>query len=178
MNLATACRAHLNKVVMSKYHVSVAAEAFAAAVLARFGFEVSVQYGANQPGYDLVAVKGRRMLKINVKGSENGDWPLLAGYRKDRTWTQAVDAWRSAQASDLVLFFVSFHDADWQDMPAMYLARPREVARHLKEGRRGNVATCLHVERHFKKGVAKGCTDRIPASWAFSKSRLRQITAV
>ena len=39
---------------MNRYHVSVAAEAHAAAAFARCEYEVSVQYGANQAGYDLV----------------------------------------------------------------------------------------------------------------------------
>jgi hypothetical protein len=47
-----------------KYHVSVAAEAHAAAAFAQAGYEVSVQYGANQPGYDLVVVKRERILKV------------------------------------------------------------------------------------------------------------------
>jgi hypothetical protein len=33
----------------SSWHVSVAAEAIAAALFARCGYDVSVQYGANQP---------------------------------------------------------------------------------------------------------------------------------
>jgi len=43
-----------------QYPVGVAAEAFAAGLLApdQAGCDVSVQYGANQPEYDLIAVKG------------------------------------------------------------------------------------------------------------------------
>ena len=41
---------------ISAWHVGVAAEAFAAALFARYGYDVSVQYGANQPEYDLIAV--------------------------------------------------------------------------------------------------------------------------
>jgi hypothetical protein len=54
--------------------VATAAEAFAAAQFARFGYDVSVQYGANQPEYDLIIAEGRRMLKISVKGSADGGW--------------------------------------------------------------------------------------------------------
>ena len=36
------------------FHIGVAAEAFAAAQFARCGLDVSVQYGANQPEYDLM----------------------------------------------------------------------------------------------------------------------------
>jgi hypothetical protein len=58
---------------MSSWHVATAAEAIAAAQFARFGFDVSVQYGANQPEYDLtVSSPNGRMLKISVKGSKDG----------------------------------------------------------------------------------------------------------
>lgn len=42
-------------------HVGVSAEAYAAALFARCGYDVSVQYGANQPEYDLIAVSGDLM---------------------------------------------------------------------------------------------------------------------
>lgn len=38
-------------------HIGVAAEAAAAALFARAGFDVSVQYGANQPEYDLIVAR-------------------------------------------------------------------------------------------------------------------------
>jgi hypothetical protein len=44
-------------VKMEAFHVGVAAEAFAAGLLAQAGCDVLVQYGANQPEYDLVAIK-------------------------------------------------------------------------------------------------------------------------
>jgi Holliday junction resolvase-like predicted endonuclease len=160
---------------MDKYHVAVAAEALAAAAFAREGYEVSVQYGANQPGYDLVAVKGRRLLKVSVKGSQDGGWALLAGYKRGRTWRAAVDAWRSAQPRDVIMCFVQFQGIRRYEMPLIYLARPSQVAAHLKRGRNGHVGTCLHVERYYAKGVAKGHTDRIPTSWTCSRIRMRKI---
>ena len=39
---------------VSSWHVKVAAEAYAAALFAQCGIDVSVQYGADQPGYDLI----------------------------------------------------------------------------------------------------------------------------
>lgn len=53
---------------MTSWQIATAAEAFAAAQFARCGWDVSVQYGANQPEYDLVAVCSDIMLKISVKG--------------------------------------------------------------------------------------------------------------
>ena len=65
------------------YHIGVAAEAYAAAVFARYDYDVSVQYGANQPEYDLIAVSGDKMLKISVKGSQDGIWGLTQSYKKN-----------------------------------------------------------------------------------------------
>jgi hypothetical protein len=64
---------------MLGWHVSTAAEAIAAAQFARFGCDVSVQYGANQPEYDLMIARGELMLKISVKGSSDGGWGLSQG---------------------------------------------------------------------------------------------------
>jgi hypothetical protein len=56
----------------TSWQVAVAAEAIAAAQFARCRFDVSVQYGANQPEYDLIVAKDDRMLKVSVKGSQDG----------------------------------------------------------------------------------------------------------
>jgi hypothetical protein len=50
---------------MNYHQVSVAAESFTAALFAWAGFDISVQYGANQPEYDLVVVKGDKMRKVS-----------------------------------------------------------------------------------------------------------------
>jgi len=54
---------------MSPFYCGVAAEAYAAALLAHCGIDVSVQYGANQPEYDLLACHENHYMKISVKGS-------------------------------------------------------------------------------------------------------------
>ena len=43
---------------MNPYHVKVAAEAFAAGLFAQAGCDVLVQYGADQPKYDLIVSRG------------------------------------------------------------------------------------------------------------------------
>jgi len=73
------------------------------------------------------------------------------------------------------MFFVEFHGAAADEMPPMFIARPREVAAHLKKGRNGHGGTCLHIARHYRKGIAKGATDRIPKSWRCSPSRMRSV---
>lgn len=47
---------------LTSRNVGVATEAIAAAQFARCGFDVSVQYGANQPEYDLI-VAGRQSVE-------------------------------------------------------------------------------------------------------------------
>jgi hypothetical protein len=55
-------------------------EAIAAAQFARCGFDVSVEYGADQPKYDLIVAKGHRLLKVSVKGSQDWGWGLRQSY--------------------------------------------------------------------------------------------------
>jgi hypothetical protein len=61
----------------TNWHVATAAEAIAAAQFARLGFDVAIQYGANQPQYDLMVASDTQMLKMSVKGSSDGAWGLL-----------------------------------------------------------------------------------------------------
>ena len=63
--------------------VATAAEAFAAAQFARFGYDVSIQWGATQPECDLIISERRRMLKISVKGSADGGWNVTQSAQSD-----------------------------------------------------------------------------------------------
>jgi hypothetical protein len=72
---------------ISSFQIAVAAEAFAAGLFARCGLDVSVQYGANQPEYDLIVAKAERMLKVSVKGSQDGSWGLTMSHLKEAAIT-------------------------------------------------------------------------------------------
>ena len=69
---------------MTARQCEIAAEAYTACLLAQCGYDVLVQYGANQPYYDLVADKNdeplKRHLYISVKGSQDGGWMLAVRY--------------------------------------------------------------------------------------------------
>lgn len=160
---------------MNRYHVSIAAEAYAAATLARCQYEVSVQYGANQPGYDLIAIQGPRTLKVSVKGSQDGGWALLAKYKRGKTWHQAIDAWLAAQPANVVMYFVQFRGVPVDSLPRMYVARAQEVAQHLTAGRAGHGSTCLGEFHRPKRGVAKGTTHDIPSVWAATPDRIATV---
>lgn len=161
---------------MERYHVSVAAEAYAAASFARAGYEVSVQYGANQPGYDLVAVKRERMLKVSVKGSTDGGWVVHARYKeKGVSYRDALDRWHRSQPEDVVMFYVQFSEVQFGAMPRCYVARANEVYRHMLTTRGGHISGCLLESYTYRRGLGKGSSEQIPASWSLSEARLEAV---
>lgn len=160
---------------MSQYQVGVAAEAFAAALFARVGFHVSVQYGANQPGYDLIVEREGKTLLVSVKGSQDGGWGLTQSYLKDADYHAAVDMWQARHGPGLILCFVQFQNKKVEELPDIFVASCLEVAAHLKSSGGGLCDTVLHVEKRWKTGKRAGYTDRIPSEWQFSKTRVEQL---
>ncbi len=160
---------------MTTYQVSVAAESFAAALFARAGFHVSVQYGANQPGYDLIVEREKAPHLVSVKGSQNGKWGLTQSYLQNANYLGAIDEWRRRHGDNIILCFVQFEDKNVEDMPDVYLATSREVASHLKESAGGCGGTILHVNKIWKTGKHAGCTTKIPPTWRFSRQRVDEL---
>lgn len=163
------------KKVASSYHIGVSAEAFVAAQFARYGYDVSVQYGANQPEYDLIAHKDDLILKISVKGSQDGGWGLTQGYKKDRSYSEAIDKWLESHGKKTVFCLVQFKNVSDDEMPRMYLATPAEIAVQMKSARGGNGDTVLREKYTYTRGIASGSTDRIPEKWTFTAERADQI---
>jgi Holliday junction resolvase-like predicted endonuclease len=157
---------------MKAFHVGVAAEAFAAGLLAQAGCDVSVQYGANQPDYDLIATRGDRFLKVSVKGSQDLGWGLVQNYKAGRTYAAAIDAWVADQNPHVVFCLVQFGGVQLGDAPRAYLATASEIARQLKSCRKGHGTTILYESHEYRSGVAAGASDALPSSWRFSADRL------
>jgi hypothetical protein len=160
---------------MRSFHVGVAAEAFAAGLFAQAGFDVSVQYGANQPDYDLLVSRDDRFLKISVKGSQDGGWGLIHSHKKGRSYHEAIDFWASKQSRSIVYCFVQFMGVKLGECPRVYLATVTEVANSLKASRLGAGNTTLLEYWSFKKGVAAGTEERLPPTWAFSAARASEL---
>jgi hypothetical protein len=133
--------------MMTQWQIATAAEAFAAARFARYGWDVSVQYGANQPEYDLVAVDKDRMPKISVKGSKNGGWGLTQSHLHRADYHPAADAWLEKHTRKTALCLVQFKNVPVDSLPRMYLATPGEIAEWLKAAAGGRGDTILY-ERH------------------------------
>ena len=160
---------------MTPYQVGVAAEAFAAALFARAGFHVSVQYGANQPGYDLVVEKASKPFLVSVKGSQDGSWGLTQNHIQKADYHGAIDKWVCKHGRGLIFCFVQFKNKEVGEMPDVYLATCGEVATHMKNSGGGFSNTILDVEKTWKKGKRAGVTDRIPEHWRFSKQRTDEL---
>ena len=158
---------------MNSWHVGVAAEAIAAAQFARFAYDVSVQYGANQPEYDLIAASGDKMLKISVKGSKDGNWGLTQGFKKGRTYHEAIKEWLGRHHKKTIFCLVQFKNVNDTQMPRMYLASPEEIAEVLLKEANGRGDTILYeYQKWGPNAFAYGTVDKIPESWLFTKDRV------
>jgi Predicted endonuclease distantly related to archaeal Holliday junction resolvase len=163
----------MNKQV-SSWHIGIAAEAFAAAQFARYGINVSVQYGANQPEYDLIASKGDTLLKVSVKGSQDGGWGLTQNYKKAScSYHEAVDAWLKNHGKKTIFCLVQFQNIKDEELPLIYLATPSEIAKAMKASRNGLGDTVLRVYHKWGgKAQAAGTVDTIPNEWLMTKKRV------
>jgi len=166
------------ELTFTSWHVSVAAEAFAAALFARCGLDVSVQYGANQPEYDLAVVKDERLLKVSVKGSKDGGWGLTQSLLRkgEANYHAAIDTWLLRHKPRTVFCFVQFKGVALDGLPRVYLATPHEVAARLRETAKGRGDTILY-ETHVwgPRAAGTGSTEQIPSHWSFSLSRVEQL---
>ncbi|WP_082547612.1 hypothetical protein [Rhodanobacter sp. Soil772] len=162
----------------NSWHVATAAEAFAAAQFARCGWDISVQYGANQPEYDLVAVDKSRMLKVSVKGSKDGAWGLTQSYLSNANYHGAVDTWLARHFNKTVFCLVQFKDVALSALPRMYLATPQEIGAWLKLAAVGRGDTILYEHHAWaSRAHASGTTDSIPDHWTFTEQRVNDLAA-
>lgn len=163
---------------VSSWHVGIAAEAFAAGQFARLGFDVSVQYGANQPEYDLLVTDGARMLKVSVKGSQDGGWGLTQSHLKNADYQAAIDGWLKRHGARTAMCFVQFKDRRPSELPSMWLATPSEVADRLRSTAKGRGDTILYVHKVWgTRAHGSGSVEQIPASWVLTRERVIQLLA-
>lgn len=162
---------------MNSHQVSVAAESLTATLFAWAGYDVSVQYGANQPEYDLVVVRGDSIVKVSVKGSKDSQWGLTQKYKKERTYYEAANLWVLKHSKKTILSLVQFHGVNMEsgELPRVYLATPFEIGEKLKSSKNGTGDTILREEHFWTSGIAGGTIDKIPEEWKFSKKRIEEL---
>lgn len=153
----------------------IAAEAWTTSLLAQTKYDVWVQYDANQPGYDLVAIKKTRTLRVSVKGTQVKTWPLAVNeVKKGGGYHWAIDNWLARQNSlenDLVFVFVGFKDVEIGQVPRVYVARPSEIAEHMKTQYNGKGHGALH-EDYQRHCIRSKYNDKLPVSWEFNLERI------
>lgn len=133
----------------TSYRVGVAAEAIAAAQFARLSYDVSVQYGANQPEYNLMIAKRAHMLKVSVKGSQDASWGLTQSYltRGKADYAAAADKWYARHLARSALCSDQFKGVEHDATPRIYIAMPREVVAQLKKSAGGRGDGVLHEHK-------------------------------
>ena len=161
--------------IMTPRQCEIAAESYSASLLAQTGYDVLVQYGAHQPDYDLVAVKGDRILLLSVKGSQAGGWALAVSYKNpSRNYHQAIDAWRDDKREDVVFLLVEFLGVPLGTAPRVYVSRPAEIAAHMKTQSNGHGHGSL-AEDWLRDHPKAKRADTIPKSWEFTRHRIDNI---
>ena len=167
-----------NNPTFTSYRVGVAAEAFAAAQFARLGYDVSVQYGANQPEDDLMIAKGAHMLKVPVKGSQDASWGLTQSYLTcgKADYAAAADKWYARHSARTALCFVQFKGVEHDAMPRIYIAMPKEVVAQLKKSAGGRGDGVLHEHKKWTdRAKGAGTVDAIPDSWKITTDRVDKL---
>ena len=79
---------------------------FVTAALADIGDEFRFNMELMQPEYDLVAVDGERVLKVSVKGSQDGKWGLTQSYIENADYHGAADKWLAKHSKKTVFCLV------------------------------------------------------------------------
>lgn len=160
---------------MTPRQCEIAAESYAACLFAQAGYDVLVQYGANQPHYDLVAERGGQFLPISVKGSQDGGWMLAVKYKDNNvSYHEAIERWFTAQRSDVIFVFVQFLGVILGSSPRVYIARPKEIAAHMKTQCHGRGHGSLQ-ENYRRMRPGSKYDHQIPDEWLFSSARLDQM---
>ncbi len=116
------------------------------------------------------------MLKISVKGSQDGSWGLTQGFKKDCDYHEAINRWLSAHGKKTILCLVQFKGVSENELPRMYLATPSEIAELMHSSRAGNGETILYEYHKWgSRSIADGAVDKIPEEWLFTEKRLNHL---
>jgi hypothetical protein len=161
------------------YHIKIAAEAFAAGLLTHAGYDVLIQYEANQPDYDLaIGKRNHTLTRISVKGTQLAGWTLAGRYVREANYIRAADEWMHAQSDGLIFFLVSFYEVPLGTCPDCFVATPQEIAQQLKSQRGGLGHGSLALKRSPKRGAGAGTIDAVPETWRFSLARMNKLMGV
>ena len=101
---------------------------------------------------------------------------MLAVRYKEKgvSYHEAANRWLATQRKDVVFVFVQFINVALCAAPRAYIARPQEIAAHLKTQASGRGYGSLQ-EDYRRDHPGSGYDHKIPAHWAFSRDRIDEI---
>jgi hypothetical protein len=163
--------------------ITVGALGIAAAQFARCGFDVLMQAGHDKPWYDLVVTKGGNLLKIAVKGSEDGRWCLAQSYQragnigsKFSDGQRAIDLWLDIHSSRTVYCLVQFEEVALNQLPRIYLATPAEIAQRMHESAERLGDPVLYEQYEWiSPETGYAAIEALPSRWFFSDERIHEL---
>ena len=156
---------------MTSRQCEIAAEAYSASLLSQSGYDVLVQYGANQPHYDLAVEKDYKFVPVSVKGSQDGGWMLAVRYKQEGiSYHEAIDRWLAVQRKDIIFLFVQFINVPVGGLPRAYVATPSEIAAQLKSQCGGRGYGSLQEDIRRDKPRSK-YNHKLPDGWRYSVGR-------
>ncbi len=163
--------------------ITLGAECMAAAQFARCGFDVLVQPGRDKSWYDLAVTRAGNLLKVSVKGSEDGRWSLAQSYTRrgpemggSRVDCRgAIDMWLDSYGSKTICCLVQFEDVAIGQLPRIYLAFPHEIAAHMRQAlqRTGQCGLFERYEWLSESGQLE--LEMLPLGWRFSMERIQEL---
>ena len=168
----------------STWQIALGAEGIAAAQFARWGFDVSVQSGRDKPWYELAVSKAGNLLKVSVRGSDDGRWDLTQSYLKraaDMSGKKsncqgAIDLWLDHLGSRAMCCLVQFQGVPLDELPRLYLASPQEVAQSMRETADRLGDSILYEKYEWAAaGDNPGKIEGLPSSWRFSEQRIQEL---
>jgi hypothetical protein len=168
----------------SALQIAAGAAGIASAQFARCKFDVSIQYGRNKAPYDLVVARGGYLLKVSVKGSEDGSWALTDAYLKRapvhnykrNDCPDAIDLWFDHHGPRTICCLVQFKGVSLNQLPRIYLATPFEVAQNLREAADRLGTSTLYESYEWSSGTEESLAiETLPATWIFSEERIEQL---
>jgi hypothetical protein len=169
---------------LPSWKINIGAEGVAAAQFARCGFDVTLQYGVNKPAYDMVVTKGGSLLKIEVRGSQDGTWSLTQSYikraaeirGKTSDFHGAIELWLDHYGARTACCFVQFMGVALDELPRIYLATPQEVATRLRETAAGRGDSVLYEGNKWASpALGTETMECLPESWCFSARRIQEL---
>lgn len=101
---------------------------------------------------------------------------LTQGFKKGRTYHEAVDEWLERHHKKTFFCLVQFKNVGDFQMPRMYLASPEEIAEVLCREAGGRGDTILYENHKWgPTASAYGTVDKLPEHWLFTKERAEEL---